>query len=55
MGLEIYTISHGGDCIVELKQTSTSEDKTVILRQTGVLTFDTGVATYQFTAIHEGS
>jgi len=52
---EIFTISHGGDCIVELKQTSTSEDKTVILRQTGVLTFDTGVATYQFTAIHEGS
>jgi len=52
---EIFTISHGGDCIVELKETSTSEDKTVILRQTGILAFNTGLVTYQFTAHHRGS
>jgi hypothetical protein len=52
---EIFTISHGGDCIVELKETSTSEDKTVILRQTGILAFETGLVTYQFTADHRGS
>ena len=55
IGTETYTVGHGGSCIVELQETSTSEDKTVIFRQTGILTFDTGVATYQFTADHAGS
>lgn len=55
MGLEIYNISHGGDCIVELKESVTNEGKTFSLTQTGILTFNTGVVTYQFTADHVGS
>lgn len=55
MGKEVFTIRHGGDCIIELKETSTSENKTVTLAQTGILTFNTDVVNYQFTADHRGS
>ena len=55
MGKEVFTIRHGGDCIIELKETSTSENKTITLTQTGILTFNTDVVNYQFTADHEGS